>query len=199
MKGRGKSGGTSTAVVRPRPIPKKTVCKLGIKCPYKDEYQHQLEFTHELSTKETSSASSSEFVPFNGKGRKLGHGEPEGIQKRNRPSNDDKAAILLEKDAGIARKEDLLVKSAIQQSLRSKDEVDFEMELAIRESLRSQHSSTSTSQRIVNVLPDRSNSGAAAVFADQNPAKNNLSIYPPFIPASQNRSGAHCREVVDLT
>ena len=51
-------------------------CHLGCKCPYKDEYQHQLEFSHssDIAKDGKISSKSASFVPFTGKGHRLGTG-----------------------------------------------------------------------------------------------------------------------------
>lgn len=51
----------------------KRQCELGQNCPYKTEYQHQLEFDHGMiTTSERSNSSSERDIPFHGRGHKLG-------------------------------------------------------------------------------------------------------------------------------
>lgn len=48
----------------------KQECRLGSKCPYQNEYQHDLEFSHTCEGK-LSTSSNSNFQPFQGKAYKL--------------------------------------------------------------------------------------------------------------------------------
>lgn len=54
---------------------RKKICEMGSSCPYKNEYQHALEFSHDdVSTKKTSVFSDS-------KGQKLGRAIAHGLRK----------------------------------------------------------------------------------------------------------------------
>lgn len=88
----------------------KRPCELGADCPFKDEYQHQLEFTHE------GAASSKQPRSFEGTGRKLGGGgrvaggglsrqlEQGGVSKRRTPAKKAAArAALLRATAESSR------------------------------------------------------------------------------------------------
>ena len=135
MKRQGKSAGTTT--VHPRAAPRKSACKLGMKCPYKDEYQHQLEFSHDLSSIEKPATT---FKPFEGKGRKLGGASTIANENKNKRSRliDTETAPLIGNTLGINSREGVMVKSAIQRSEELSEDHDIEMKLAIRESLRQQ-------------------------------------------------------------
>ena len=68
------SRSTTVIVKKIRKEKRKRDCELGSKCPYKDEYQHQLEYDHGLvqSEKGKTTKSTSAFRPFGGKCYKLG-------------------------------------------------------------------------------------------------------------------------------
>ena len=54
---------------------KRKLCERGADCPYKHEYQHGLEFSHDDDDNDGGSGGgggSSSFTPFGGSGRKLG-------------------------------------------------------------------------------------------------------------------------------
>ena len=50
----------------------KRQCELGQNCPYKSEYQHQLEFDHGTTAERSNNNSSEKNIPFIGRGHKLG-------------------------------------------------------------------------------------------------------------------------------
>ena len=71
------SSSTTTSSIRPTRRKTSTRgkkrCDLGGSCPYKEEYQHQLEFSHdEESTRVSSSTTTSRTTLLPGKGHKLG-------------------------------------------------------------------------------------------------------------------------------
>lgn len=51
----------------------KPPCSQGMQCPYRNEYQHQMEFSHDSSSTSAGKGKSS-ALPFNGGGHRLGGG-----------------------------------------------------------------------------------------------------------------------------
>jgi hypothetical protein len=64
--GRGRGRGTTRSKTKKQ----RRCCELGTDCPYKDEYQHSLEFAHDNSSERTDAAETAPtFRPFAGTGR----------------------------------------------------------------------------------------------------------------------------------
>ena len=63
---------------KPKRKPQKKVCNLGSKCPYQEEYQHMLEFSHDVDPVERKGGASTnrDFHAFSGSGVKLGASAP---------------------------------------------------------------------------------------------------------------------------
>lgn len=62
----------------------KTPCPKGISCPYKDEYQHSLEFCHNSNqVSEEKQERSNLSVPFSGTGKRLGGERVDSVKSRN--------------------------------------------------------------------------------------------------------------------
>jgi hypothetical protein len=60
-----------------RKPPQKKVCELGNRCPYKDEYQHMLEFSHDTEPRVSSNNQSARsYAAFSGSGNRLGTAPP---------------------------------------------------------------------------------------------------------------------------
>lgn len=62
----------------------KTPCPKGTSCPYRDEYQHSLEFCHNLNpVSERKQESLNMSVSFTGSGNRLGGERVEAFNNRN--------------------------------------------------------------------------------------------------------------------
>jgi len=89
-------------------MPKKRRCDRGVDCPYRDEYQHQLEFYHDDEESSSSnknhkkSKSGNHQKSFTGNGKTVGrnkfdvHGRVANPYKRNQNFNRDDAAMAAE-------------------------------------------------------------------------------------------------------
>lgn len=85
---------TTKSKPRAKKINGKKICPEGYNCPYKSEYQHQLEFTHDdtdnnnNNNDKTSSTSSTKV--FSGKGRTLNEDNNKKRKHDNNNNDDDK-------------------------------------------------------------------------------------------------------------
>lgn len=89
-------------------MPKKRLCDRGADCPYRDEYQHQLEFYHDDEESSPSNKNNKKSKPgnhlksFTGNGKTVGrnkfdvHGRVANPYKRNQKFNRDDAAMAAE-------------------------------------------------------------------------------------------------------
>ena len=101
-----------------RSIRKKKKCELGSECPYKNEYQHQMEFSHDLiAPTSLKSTPASNFRPFSGVGETMS-----SSSSNNGKISHSVSALIRPETDSISETIDLC--DVLSPVLKSQDNVD---------------------------------------------------------------------------
>jgi hypothetical protein len=165
----------------------KKLCEEGMTCPYINEYQHQLEFTHSSS----SIASKKPYMPFVGKGKVVGSGI--GVYSENHTNKGRKLGGS--NDFHHQRSENRTV---------SDDNIacgicGFEMSLTTLEKHMRDHELRAIPQQVSYATSNSSSSKCCTSALEKETAVIDLTLSPPTVQETKSSPNKnHAERIVNL-